>query len=75
MLFLGKNKHIKGVSWWLSGKEPAYQCRKLGFDTWVRKIPWTGKWQPTPLFLPGKPMVRRAEKAKVHSIPKELGMT
>ena len=25
-------------------------------------------------FLPGKPMVRRAEKAKVHSIPKELGI-
>ena len=26
-------------------------------------------------FLPGKPMVRRTEKAKVHSIAKELGMT
>ena len=23
-------------------------------DTWVRKIPWRKKWQPTPLFLPGK---------------------
>ena len=21
---------------------------------WVRKIPWRGKWQPTPVFLPGK---------------------
>ena len=20
----------------------------------VRKIPWRGKWQPTPIFLPGK---------------------
>ena len=25
-----------------------------GFDTWVRKMPWSRKWQPTPVFLPGK---------------------
>ena len=24
------------------------------FDPWVRNIPWRRKWQPTPLFLPGK---------------------
>ena len=24
------------------------------FDTWVGKIPWRKKWQPTPVFLPGK---------------------
>ena len=23
-------------------------------DSWVRKIPWRRKWQPTPVFLPGK---------------------
>ena len=23
-------------------------------DPWVRKIPWRRKWQPTPVFLPGK---------------------
>ena len=23
------------------------------FDTWVGKIPWRRKWQPTPVFLPG----------------------
>ena len=22
--------------------------------SWVRKIPWRGKWQPTPVFLLGK---------------------
>ena len=27
---------------------------RLGFDPWVRKFPWRRKWQPTPLFLPGK---------------------
>ena len=21
--------------------------------SWVRKIPWTREWQPTPVFLPG----------------------
>ena len=30
------------------------QCRRLGFDPWVRKIPWKRKWQPTPVFLPEK---------------------
>ena len=24
------------------------------FDPWVRKIPWRRKWQPIPVFLPGK---------------------
>ena len=30
------------------------QCKRLGFDPWFRKIPWRKKWQPTPVFLPGK---------------------
>ena len=24
------------------------------FHPWVGKIPWRRKWQPTPVFLPGK---------------------
>ena len=24
------------------------------FSPWVGKIPWRRKWQPTPVFLPGK---------------------
>ena len=39
---------------WHSSKEPAHQCRRRVFDPWVRKIPWRGKWQSTPVFLPGK---------------------
>ena len=37
-------------------KEPDCQCRrpkKHRFDPWVRKISWSRKWQPTPVFLPG----------------------
>ena len=30
------------------------QCGSPGFDPWVGKIPWRGKWQPTPVFLPGE---------------------
>ena len=46
-----------GLPGWLSGKECACQCRKLrrwGFDPWIRKIPWRSKWEPSPIFLPGK---------------------
>ena len=42
-----------GLSRWLSGKESACQCRRQGFDPWVRKIPWRRKWLPTQVFLPG----------------------
>ena len=28
--------------------------KRLGVDPWVRKILWRRKWQPTPVFLPGK---------------------
>ena len=42
---------------WCSGKESACQCRRhkrCRFNPWVGKIPWSRKWQPTPVFLPGK---------------------
>ena len=42
------------VSQGLSSKESAHQCRRCGFDPWVRKISWRRKWQLTPVFLPGK---------------------
>ena len=35
-------------------KESACQCRRPGFDPWVRKIPWRRSLQPTPVFLPGE---------------------
>ena len=33
--------------------------RETRFDPWVRKLPWIRKWQPTPVFLPGKSHRRR----------------
>ena len=48
--------------WW-SGKELTYQCwgcKKHGFSPRVWKIPWRMKWQPTPVFFPGKFHGRRS---------------
>ena len=40
-----------------NGKDATCQRRRhkrRGFDPWVGKIPWSRKWQSTPVFLPGK---------------------
>ena len=34
-------------------------CRRE-FDPWVGKISWRREWQPTPVFLPGKPHGQRS---------------
>ena len=50
---LGRRGHPS----WLSGKESICQCRsyrKHWFNPWVRKISWSRKWQPTPVFLLAK---------------------
>ena len=58
---LGNSKFTNtGLLRWLSGKESACQCRKPGFHLWVYKFPWRRKWQPTPVFLPGKSHGRRS---------------
>ena len=44
----------KRLHWWLSGKGICLQCRRHGFDPWVGKISQSRKWQPSPVFLPGK---------------------
>ena len=36
------------------GKASACNVGDPGFNPWVGKIPWRGKWQPTPVLLPGK---------------------
>ena len=45
---------FNGFSSGSDSKESTCQCRRLRFDPWVGKIPWRRKWQPTPVFLPGK---------------------
>ena len=48
---------FEGLPGWHSGKESTCQCRRCRrgkFDPWIRKTPWSRKWQPTPVFLPGE---------------------
>ena len=54
---LGHRHLWRGFPGGTSGKEPTCQCgrhKRLGFDPWVRKIPWRRAWPPTPVFLPGE---------------------
>ena len=54
-----------------SGKEPACQYRRQKrhvFDSWVGKIPWRKKWQPTPVFLHGESNGRGVWGAAVHRV-------
>ena len=37
-----------------NGKESSCQHGRQGFNLGVGKIPWRRKWQPIPVFLPGK---------------------
>ena len=49
------------------------QCGRPGFDsleTWVGKISWRRKWQPTPAFLPGKPHGQGVWQGTVHAVAK-----
>ena len=39
-------------------------------STRVKKIPWRRKWQPTPGFLPRKPIDRGARQDTVHIVTK-----
>ena len=38
------------TSWQINGET----METVTDDPWVRKISWRRKWQPTPVFLPGK---------------------
>ena len=47
----------QGLPQWLSRLRIHLQCRRQGrcrFNPWVGMIPRGRKWQPTPVFLPGK---------------------
>ena len=45
---------------------PAVQETRAGDagDLWVRKVPWGRKWQPTPVFLPGKSQSIELQKSQ-----------
>ena len=63
-------QHTDGLPRWLSGKESACQCRTRGFKPWVRKILWRRKWQPTPVFFPGKSHGQKSLVAIIYGVAK-----
>ena len=55
------------------GKESTCQsrrCKRYRFDPQVRKIPWSKKWQATPVFLPIDSMDRGAWWTIVYRVAK-----
>jgi len=48
---MSTNKYFPGGS---DSKGSAYNVGDPGFNPWVGKMSWKRKWQPTPVFLPGK---------------------
>ena len=60
----------EGLPWWLSGKEATRQGKIHGFQSWVGKMPWRRKWQPTPVFLPRKFCGQRSLVATVYGTAK-----
>ena len=53
-----RDPHPLGIPRWFSSTECACQygrCKRYGFDPRVGRIPWRRKWQPPPVFVPGKP--------------------
>ena len=76
-VIIGMKIDMKGFPGGARGKEPACQCRKLKerLQPWVRKIPWKGAWQPTPVFLPGESHEQRSLVGYSPWSRKELDMT
>ena len=55
---------------WLNGKESICQHRRPEFDSWVGKIPWRRKWQPTPVLLPAESHGQKTLSGYVHGLAK-----
>ena len=66
-----RKKELKGDGELPSSRGSTFQCKRFrnhGFDPWVGKIPWRRKWQPTPVFLPGKFHGQREEPGGLQSL-------
>ena len=61
---------IVGLPKWLSGKESTCQCRRRGFDPWVRTIPGEGNGNPLQYSYLGNPTDRGAWQVAVQGVAK-----
>ena len=75
-----KKKAISSI-FGFRGKAVAQMVKRLPamwgtrFNPWVGKIPWRRKWQPTPVFLPGKSHGWRSLTGYSPRGPKDSDMT
>ena len=54
LIAIGDCSHFLGFPGGSAVKNLPANAGDLGSILWVGKIPWRRKWQPTPVFLPGK---------------------
>ena len=73
MALLAGEASIPGLIPW--SEEICLQCRRPGFDQWVRKILRWRQWQSTPVFLPGESHGQRRLAGYSPWHHKELGRT
>ena len=59
---------MRGFPWWFRWLRICLQCKRLGFNSWVRKTPWRREWKRTPVFLLGKFHEQRNWQATVHGV-------
>ena len=69
-LYVQSLKPGSGLPWWLRWERICFQCRRPGFDPWVRKTSWRRKWKPMPHSCLGNPIDRGACGATVHGVTK-----
>ena len=76
-VYLNSNSILKkGLPRGLSGKESTCQCRRRGFDPWMRgRSPGEGNGNPLQYSCLGNHMDRRAWQDTVHGVAKESDMT
>ena len=51
---------FRGLPKWYSGQESTCQSKRHRFYPWIRKIPWSRKWKPTSVSLPGESYGQRS---------------
>ena len=43
---------------------------RYGLNPWIGMIPWSRKWQPTPVFLTGNAYEQRSQEGYSHGVAK-----
>ena len=67
--------YTSGFPWWLSRKESASQCRRHGFDHWVRKSHGEGNGNPLQYSHLENLIDRGRWQVTIHGVTKESDMT